>query len=132
MPSNSDFLLFPSDSIRKVHHVPGDRLKQTRKSHKLKEIDLVQRITICDPLLKSEENYSFLKRIITGDEKWIIYNRVKRKRSWSRKEEPSQSTANSSKEGDALCMVRLERNYIFRVDTEQASHQFGRVLSSTG
>ena len=52
--------------------------------HKLKEIDLVQRITICDLLLKREKNDPFSKQIITGDDKWIVYNNVKRKRSSSR------------------------------------------------
>lgn len=42
--------------------------------HNLKETDLTRRITICDSLLKRSENDSFLKRFITGDEKWIVYN----------------------------------------------------------
>ena len=33
--------------------------------------------------LKRNEFDTFLKRIITGDEKWIVYNNVNRKR-WSR------------------------------------------------
>ena len=44
-------------------------------------------------VLKREKNDPFLKRIVTGDEKWIVYNSVKRQRSWSRKDEPGQSTA---------------------------------------
>jgi histone-lysine N-methyltransferase SETMAR len=54
---------------------------------------LLRRIDICDLLLKREESDPFLKRIITGDEKWIVYNNVKRKRSWSRRDEPAQSTS---------------------------------------
>ncbi|GFX81750.1 histone-lysine N-methyltransferase SETMAR [Trichonephila clavipes] len=42
-------------------------------------------------LLKRHENYPFLKRIITGDEKWVVYNNVKRTRSWSKKDEPAQT-----------------------------------------
>ncbi|EZA46787.1 Histone-lysine N-methyltransferase SETMAR, partial [Ooceraea biroi] len=49
--------------------------------HELKEIHLTERIDICDSLLKREENDPFLKRMITGDEKSIVYNNVKRKRS---------------------------------------------------
>ena len=37
--------------------------------HKLNEIQLTKRISICDSLLKRNETYPFLKRIITGDEK---------------------------------------------------------------
>ncbi|GFT24873.1 histone-lysine N-methyltransferase SETMAR [Trichonephila clavipes] len=44
-----------------------------------------------DSLLKHHENDPFLKRIITGDEKWVVYNNVKRKRSWSIKDEPAQT-----------------------------------------
>ena len=41
-------------------------------------------------LKKRNENDSFLKRLITGDEKWIVYNNIKRKRSWSRPREPAR------------------------------------------
>ena len=40
--------------------------------HKLKEIHLTKRINACDLHLKRNEFASFFKRIITGDEKWII------------------------------------------------------------
>ena len=52
----------------------------TRVPHNLKKIDLAQCITICDLFLKREKNDTFLKRIIAGDEKWIVYNNFKRKR----------------------------------------------------
>ncbi|XP_046819198.1 histone-lysine N-methyltransferase SETMAR-like [Vespa crabro] len=53
--------------------------------HVLTERNLCRRVDVCDSLLKRHENDPFLKRIITGDEKWIVYNNVKRKRSWSKK-----------------------------------------------
>jgi len=34
----------------------------------------MDRISICDLLLKRNENCPFLKWMITGDEKWIVYN----------------------------------------------------------
>jgi len=43
-------------------------------------------MSVCNQLIKREENDPFLKRMITGDEKWIVYNNVSRKRSWSRRE----------------------------------------------
>ncbi|GFW50981.1 histone-lysine N-methyltransferase SETMAR [Trichonephila clavipes] len=55
------------------------------------ERNLCRRINVCDSLLKRHENDPFLKRIITGDEKWVVYNNVKRKRSWSKKDEPAQT-----------------------------------------
>ena len=44
--------------------------------HKLNEIQLTKRISICDSLLKRNETDPFLKRIITGDEKWVFYDNV--------------------------------------------------------
>lgn len=61
--------------------------------HELKEVHLMARLNICDMLIKREENEPFLKRLITGDEKWIVYNNVVRKRSWSRSDDPPQTTS---------------------------------------
>ena len=44
-------------------------------------------------LKKRNENDPFLKRLITGDEKWVVYNNIKRKRSWSRPREPARTTS---------------------------------------
>jgi [histone H3]-lysine36 N-dimethyltransferase SETMAR len=63
-----------------------------RVSHVLTEKNLCRRVDICDLLLKRQENGTFLNRIITGDEKWIVYNNIKRKRSWNKKDEPLQRT----------------------------------------
>ncbi|KAG9431174.1 Ammar1 transposase [Apis mellifera carnica] len=52
----------------------------------------MQRINSCDLLKKRSENDPFLKRLITGDEKWIVYNNIKRKRWWSKPREPAQTT----------------------------------------
>ena len=40
--------------------------------HELKEIDLTKCINACDLHLKRNEFDPFLKRIITGDEQWIV------------------------------------------------------------
>ena len=45
-------------------------------SHQLKEIHLTQRFCNCDSLLKFNEINPFQKRLITGDEKWIVYNKL--------------------------------------------------------
>ena len=49
--------------------------------HKLNEIRLTKQIFNCDSLLKRKETDPFLKRIITGDKKWVVYDNVVRKRS---------------------------------------------------
>ena len=44
-------------------------------------------------LLSEVYGDAFLKRLITGDEKWIVYNNVVRKRSWSRHDDSFQTTS---------------------------------------
>ena len=51
--------------------------------HELTQKNLVDRYTACVELLSRNENDPFLNRIVTGDEKWVLYNNVKRKRYWS-------------------------------------------------
>ena len=58
--------------------------------HELNKIKLTKRISICDSLLKRNKTDPFLKRIITGDEKWVAYDNVVRKISWSKRDEPAQ------------------------------------------
>ena len=55
-----------------------------RVPHKLIEIQSTKRIPICDSLLKRKVTDLFLKRIITSDEKWVVYDSVVRKRSWNK------------------------------------------------
>ncbi|GFU67008.1 histone-lysine N-methyltransferase SETMAR [Trichonephila clavipes] len=68
--------------------------------HKLKEMHLTQCINSCDLLKKHNENDPFLKQLITGDEKWVVYNNIKRKRSWSRPGEPTQTTHTHTSKAD--------------------------------
>jgi len=69
-------------------------------SHDVTMKNLMDRISICEPLLKRNEIESFLKQLITGDEKWIMYSTVMydsniRKRSWSKQDEAPQTVAKS-------------------------------------
>ncbi|XP_012058119.1 PREDICTED: histone-lysine N-methyltransferase SETMAR-like [Atta cephalotes] len=58
----------------------------------MKEIHLTN-MSVCDQLIKREENDPFLKRMIMGGEKWIVYNNISRKRSWSRRDEAPERQA---------------------------------------
>ena len=49
--------------------------------HKLSEKNLLDHISTCDSLLKCNENVLFLEQIVTGNEKWILYNNVEQKKS---------------------------------------------------
>ena len=53
----------------------------------------MDRISIYASLLNRNKIDPFLKRMVTGDEKWITYSNVKRKRSWSKGSEPAQTVA---------------------------------------
>lgn len=61
--------------------------------HKLTEANLTARISICDLLLKRQEKHPFLRNLVTGDEKWISYDNVVRKRSWGHSSEPPKTTS---------------------------------------
>jgi len=48
--------------------------------HELSVRNMMDRINICDTLLKRNEIESFLKRMITDNKKWITYDNPTRKR----------------------------------------------------
>ena len=63
--------------------------------HELKKIHSTKCINAFDLHRKRNQFDLFFKRIITGDEKWIFYkyNNVVRKQSWSKRDEPPQTTS---------------------------------------
>ena len=60
--------------------------------HKVSEKNLLGHISACDSLLRRNKTIPFLKQIVTGDEKWILYNNVGWKRSWGKRNEPPPTT----------------------------------------
>ncbi|GFT66191.1 mariner transposase [Trichonephila clavipes] len=54
---------------------------------------MMDRISICKALTKRNEIDPFLKRMVTGDEKWVTYDNLVRKRSWSKRSEAAQTVA---------------------------------------
>ena len=81
--------------------------------HKVGEKNLLDCISARDSLLKCNENVPFLKQIVTGNEKWILYNNVGWKRSWGKLNEPPPTTPKAGfhpkKVMKVMYMVRLER-----------------------
>ncbi|CAH2254198.1 jg14376 [Pararge aegeria aegeria] len=51
----------------------------------------MNRVLICDSLLRRNETEPLLKKLITGEEKWIMYDKNVRKRSWSKAGQASQT-----------------------------------------
>ena len=52
--------------------------------HKLSKKNPLEHISAYNSLLKRNGNVPFLKQIVTGDEKWILYSNVEWKRSWGK------------------------------------------------
>ncbi|XP_029167423.1 histone-lysine N-methyltransferase SETMAR-like [Nylanderia fulva] len=90
-----------ADTLHKSIFTVHDHLKKLGFStrldkwlpHELNEWQLMERVNICDMLLQRHQKEPFLKRIVTGDESWILYNNVSRKRSWGIKSAPTQTVA---------------------------------------
>ena len=61
--------------------------------HNLSEENKANRSTTCNLLLQRHNTEAFFDRLITGDEKWVLYDNPKRKRQWLSPNESPQSTA---------------------------------------
>ena len=60
--------------------------------YELKENEKKSRIDISRKLLKKLDEFNFLDQIITGNEKWVKYDNIVRKRQWiDKKERPISS-----------------------------------------
>ncbi|GFT21311.1 histone-lysine N-methyltransferase SETMAR [Trichonephila clavipes] len=54
---------------------------------------MMDRISICEALAKRDKIDPFLKRMVTGDEKWVPYDNIVRKRLGSKRGEAAQIVA---------------------------------------
>lgn len=61
--------------------------------HELTEDNKNRRVDICFNLLSRYKKKNFLHKIITGDEKWILYDNPKRRKAWVDPGQPSTSVA---------------------------------------
>lgn len=61
--------------------------------HTLSQLNKVDRFVAARELLGryEREGDRFLERIVTGDEKWILYNNVLRKKTWRRSRQPPRT-----------------------------------------
>ena len=58
--------------------------------HDLREKNKADRLSIATSLLSRQRNDPFLDKIITGDENWITYDNITRKRQWVDKNKSPQ------------------------------------------
>lgn len=61
--------------------------------HTLTERNKLQRMDVAMSLLARYKNEPFLDRLVTGDEKWILYNNVQRKRTWKKSNESPEQVS---------------------------------------
>lgn len=59
--------------------------------HQLTEINKQNRLNHTLSLLARNKNEPFLDRLVTGDEKWVLYNNIHRKRTWKTVGESAES-----------------------------------------
>ncbi|KMQ83636.1 histone-lysine n-methyltransferase setmar-like protein [Lasius niger] len=59
--------------------------------HNLTEKNKMDRVSTANSLLRRLKTDPFLDRLVTGDEKWIQYDNVRRKRTWKQRNERGQS-----------------------------------------
>ena len=50
--------------------------------HELSPLQLQYRVDACMELLTSHRNYQWLRNLITGDEKWVLYINYQHRRQW--------------------------------------------------
>ncbi|GFV37552.1 histone-lysine N-methyltransferase SETMAR [Trichonephila clavipes] len=127
-----------------IHHTNvGDHIKSLglvlKRSawvpHELTENNLSDRVKMCSSHLIRHNVEPFLDTLITGDEKWIPYENIKRKEILLQTRNiisNSSKTKYPSTKSSALFVVGQERSKVLRVAETRKNHQRGSVLQSTG
>lgn len=83
----------PSTVANHLHAMGKVRKLDHWVPHKLTENNRIQRATICASLLSRHHEVPLFGRIITCDEKWILWDNKRRSYSWADPGEPSQKIA---------------------------------------
>jgi histone-lysine N-methyltransferase SETMAR len=82
-----------SDKTVLIHLKQSGKVKKLEMwvPHELSEADQQTRVDCCFALLNRHNNEGILNRIITCDEKWILYDNRKRSLQWLNPAEPAKS-----------------------------------------
>ncbi|GFV96154.1 histone-lysine N-methyltransferase SETMAR [Trichonephila clavipes] len=103
--------------------------------HELTEKNLSDRVRMCSSHLIRHNMETFFDKLITGDEKWVLYENIKRKKSYCK---PGTSATVSSKtkypstKSTALFAVGQERSSVLQVAETGKNHLRGSVQQSAG
>jgi histone-lysine N-methyltransferase SETMAR len=68
--------------LRHLHEIGKVSRAGVWVPHELSDQNKAQRSAVCASLLSRQEQEPFLRRIVTGDEKWVLYTNVKRRNQW--------------------------------------------------
>lgn len=84
-----------SDETIRLHlHQLGRTFKLSQwVPHELTADNKIQRLSICSSLLSRHNNAPFLDRMLTCDEKWVLYSNPKRSRHWLSSTDPIPQTS---------------------------------------
>ena len=88
--------------------------------------NLLDYISACDSLLKHNKSTLFLNQSVTDNEKWILYNNVEWKTSWSKQNEPPPTT---SSKGYLVYMVELEGVLYYELLLENQMINYNKYCS---
>ncbi|GFU67296.1 transposable element Tcb1 transposase [Trichonephila clavipes] len=83
---------------------------------------MMDRISICEALAKRNEMDPFLKRMVTGDEKWVPYDDIVRKQSWSNRRHGGGRVRSTTPVEDRYIVLSAKRNR--RTTAQQVANQF--------
>jgi len=83
-----------SQAISMRLHAMGKDQKIGKWVPQLNDRQMERRQNTCQILLARQKRKLFLHRIVTGDEKWIYFQNLKRKKSWV---DPAQLSTSSSR-----------------------------------
>uniref|UniRef100_A0A1I7X486 HTH_48 domain-containing protein n=1 Tax=Heterorhabditis bacteriophora TaxID=37862 RepID=A0A1I7X486_HETBA len=81
---------------RRLHEMGKIRKLGKWVPYELSENSIGRRLNICISLLARQRKKNFLWKIVTGDEKWIMYDNPKRTYSWVDPGQPTTFTAKPS------------------------------------
>ncbi|GFY07266.1 histone-lysine N-methyltransferase SETMAR [Trichonephila clavipes] len=103
--------------------------------HELRKKNLSDRVRMCSshPIRHNVE--PFLDKLITGDEKWILYENIKRKESYCKPGTLQQQFQNQVSINEKYCFVCGVTGKVqctLRVAETGKNHQRGYVLQSAG
>lgn len=81
-----------STIVRHLHLIGKTNRSGVWVPHELSDKNLLDRMAVCESMLVWLKSEPFLDRIVTGDEKWILYTNVVRKNQWLDRGQQAVST----------------------------------------